>query len=248
MKVRFLLALVSTLMLSFSSGATEENNWGYNGKEGPEYWGKLSSDFELCESGKNQSPINIKNAKKVYDKSKLLLAFQTQKQTITNNGHTIKIDVSDGNRLLIGNKIFTLQQFHFHSPSENEIDGKHFPLEGHFVFKAQNNSLAVLSLMFQKKGGDNQQLENAWIQIPSVIGHAEELKRPVDINKLLPKDLAYYRFNGSLTTPPCTEGVVWIVLKNPSTISDKQIRKFHSAIPYANNRPIQPLNARIIIQ
>lgn len=91
-------------------------------------------------------------------------------------------------------------------------------------------------------------MENAWIQIPSVIGHAEELKRPVDINKLLPKDLAYYRFNGSLTTPPCTEGVVWIVLKNPSTISDKQIRKFHSAIPYANNRPIQPLNARIIIQ
>ncbi|ENT9926664.1 carbonic anhydrase family protein [Escherichia coli] len=90
-------------------------------------------------------------------------------------------------------------------------------------------------------------MENAWIQIPSVIGHAEELKRPVDINKLLPKDLAYYRFNGSLP-PPCTEGVVWIVLKNPSTISDKQIRKFHSAIPYANNRPIQPLNARIIIQ
>lgn len=80
-----------------------------------------------------------------------MLAFQTQKQTITNNGYTIKIDVSDGNRLLIGNKIFTLHQFH--SPSENEIDGKHYPLEGHFVFKAQNNSLAVLSLMFQKKGG-----------------------------------------------------------------------------------------------
>lgn len=83
----------------------------------------------------------------------MLLAFQTQKQTITNNGHTIKIDVSDGNRLLIGNKIFTLQQFHFHSPSENEIAGNHYPLEGHFVFKAQNNSLAVLSLMFQKRGG-----------------------------------------------------------------------------------------------
>ncbi len=137
----------------------------------------------------------------------MLLAFQTQKQTITNNGHTIKIDVSDGNRLLIGNKIFTLQQFHFHSPSENEIAGKHYPLEGHFVFKAQNNSLAVLSLMFQKRGGDNQQLENAWIQIPSVIGHAEELKRPVDINKLLPKDLAYYRFNGSLPPPLALKGL-----------------------------------------
>ncbi|ENT6989684.1 carbonic anhydrase family protein [Escherichia coli] len=90
-------------------------------------------------------------------------------------------------------------------------------------------------------------MENAWIQIPSVIGHTEELKRPVDINKLLIKDSPIIDLT-VLCPPPCTEGVVWIVLKNPSTISDKQIRRFHSAIPYANNRPIQPLNARIIIQ
>lgn len=244
MKGKVIFAVL--LSISFSSFATERSpHWSYEGSEDPAHWGKLSPDFSLCDTGKNQSPVNIQGVLKS-NHGKLELAFQQGKQQIVNNGHTIQVNVSEGNTLRLDNDTFTLQQFHFHAPSENEIDGKQFPLEAHFVYKDKNGALAVLAQMFQQ-GKSNPQLAKAWQQIPTAVDQTAVLNKPLDIKALLPKQFNFYRFSGSLTTPPCSEGVRWIVLEQPVSASTEQINQFRSAIHHANNRPIQPLNGRIII-
>lgn len=204
MKGKMLLAAL--LAASFSIGAAEHAHWGYEGQEDPAHWGKLSPDFSLCETGKNQSPVNIQGALKTRH-GKLGLAFQPGKQQIVNNGHTIQVNVSEGNTLRLDNDTFTLQQFHFHAPSENEIDGKQFPLEAHFVYKDKDGALAVLALMFQQ-GKANPQLAQAWQQMPTAVDQTAVLNKPLDIKALLPKQFNFYRFSGSLTTPPAPKGSV----------------------------------------
>ncbi|HHR5914072.1 TPA: carbonic anhydrase [Providencia alcalifaciens] len=244
MKGKLILGII--LATCFSVRASEHSqHWGYKGQESPEHWGKLSPDFVLCETGKNQSPVNIQGALKTHH-SKPVMVFEQGKQQIINNSHTIQINVSEGNTLRLDDDTFTLQQFHFHAPSENKIDGKQFPLEGHFVYKNQDGSLAVLALMF-KEGPANPQLAKAWQQMPAKINQAAILTQPVDINALLPENVGVYRFSGSLTTPPCSEGVIWMVLEQPASVSAEQIRQFRSVLQHANNRPVQPLNGRVII-
>lgn len=239
------IILAAMMIASFSSYAAEHAHWGYEGQEDPAHWGKLSPDFSLCETGKNQSPVNIQGALKTHH-GKLELAFKPGKQQIVNNGHTIQINVSAGNTLLLDNDTFTLQQFHFHAPSENEIDGKQFPLEAHFVYKNSSGALAVLASLF-KEGQANPQLAQAWQQMPTAVDQTAVLKHPLDLKALLPKQFNFYRFSGSLTTPPCSEGVTWMVLDQPLNVSTEQIRQFHSVIHHNNNRPVQPLNGRIIV-
>ncbi|EAA0892685.1 carbonic anhydrase [Salmonella enterica] len=244
MKGKLMLGIM--LATCFSVGATEQpQHWGYEGQESPEHWGNLSPDFALCETGKNQSPVNIQGALKTQH-SKPVLVFEQGKQQIINNDHTIQINVSGGNTLRLDDDTFALQQFHFHAPSENEIDGKQFPLEGHFVYKDKEGSLVVLALMFNE-GKANQQLAKAWQQMPAKVNQAAILAQPVDINALLPENVGVYRFSGSLTTPPCSEGVTWMVLKQPVSASAEQIRQFRSVLQHANNRPVQSLNGRVII-
>ncbi|MFA3779572.1 carbonic anhydrase [Yersinia sp. 1652 StPb PI] len=239
------LLIAALLAASFSVCAAEHAHWGYEGQEDPAHWGKLSPDFSLCETGKNQSPVNIHGALKTHH-SQLELAFQPGKQQIVNNGHTIQVNVSTGNTLKLDGDTFTLQQFHFHTPSENEIDGKQFPLEAHFVYKDKDGALAVLALMFQQ-GDANPQLAQAWQQMPTAIDQMAILNKPLDIKALLPKKFDFYRFSGSLTTPPCSEGVSWMVLEQPASASAEQINQFRSVVHHTNNRPVQPLNGRVII-
>lgn len=245
MKLKALI--MALLVTNFSCIAAEQDShWGYEGQEAPTNWGNLSPEFSTCGNGKNQSPINIEHVQKTHQ-SKLKLNFKSGKQEIINNGHTIQVNVSEGNTLELDNDVFTLQQFHFHSPSENEIKGKHFPMEVHFVYKDKDGAITVMALMFEQ-GKPNQQLEQAWQQMPTEVGKIDTLNNPVDIKALLPKKLDFYRFSGSLTTPPCTEGVRWIVLEHETNASNEQIQKFHSIMHHDNNRPVQPLNGRIIIE
>ncbi|KAA8999206.1 carbonic anhydrase [Affinibrenneria salicis] len=245
MKYKLLAALAFTAC--FSLHASEHAHWSYEGQGAPEHWGQLSPDFSLCGNGKNQSPVDIHGALKTTHQA-LQLSYQPGAQHIINNGHTIQVDVSAGNTLVMDNDSFTLQQFHFHAPSENEIDGKAFPLEAHFVYKDQQGALTVLALMFEQ-GDTNQELEKAWRQMPSTLNTSETLTTPLNIGALVPSEWrqSYYRFSGSLTTPPCSEGVRWIVLEKPATVSAAQIAKFTAAMHHANNRPVQPLNGRVII-
>ena len=199
----------------------------------------------ICEIGKNQSPVNIQGALKA-DHDALDLSFKPGRQEIINNGHTIQVNTSGANTLQLDGKAFVLQQFHFHAPSENKINNQQFPLEAHFVYKNDEGALAVLALMFNA-GQHNTLLEQVWQHMPADIGHSAWLSQALDIEGLLPDQREFYRFSGSLTTPPCTEGVRWLVLKQPVSASADQVAQFSDVMKQANNRPVQPLNGRIII-
>jgi len=243
MKIFFMSAL---LMLSQIAIANEMSHWGYDHKNGPTHWSEINAKYELCKNGKNQSPINITHQIKV-PHDKLSINYHTNVVEILNNGHTIQFNVNLGSYIKIENKNFDLTQFHFHSPSENTINGKRFPLEGHFVHTDKKGNLTVLSVMFED-GDNNPIVEKLWEKMPSKIGKHIPLNENITAFNLMPKNKDYYRFNGSLTTPPCSEGVRWYVLKNPIAISTNQIKKFHSAVHHDNNRPIQPLNARLVLE
>jgi carbonic anhydrase len=221
-------------------------HWSYEGKEGPENWAKLSPEFATCETGRNQSPINIEGS--IHAAIKSLKAIQKfPAKDIFNNGHTVQINFQVGNMLALDNFAFQLKQVHFHAPSENTIHGKSFPLEAHFVHADSRGNLAVIGVMFTQ-GKANLGLAKLWEQLPSEEGEPSALKNRVIPSELIPENKGYYRFNGSLTTPPCSEGVRWLLMKNPITASKEQIEAFKKAVHSDNNRPVQALNARIIIE
>lgn len=228
---------------TFSSQAN--SLWTYEGIGAPENWGKLSEDFKICENGFNQSPINIEYA--IDGKLKPLnINIHTHAQKIINNGHSIQINVNDDDDFSIDGSIYQLKQFHFHNPSENEIKGKQYPLELHFVHSKEDGAIAVLAIMLEE-GDANPAIENILKNIPKEKNQEKELGSNIDLTALYPEDKSYYRFSGSLTTPPCTEGVVWLVMKKPIKASKEQIQKMQKALGQANNRPIQPLHGRLIV-
>jgi carbonic anhydrase len=164
-----------------------------------------------------------------------------------NNGHSIQVNYNAGSTITVHGKAFELQQFHFHSPSENTIEGQSFPLEAHFVHADQKGNLAVIAVMFTS-GTKNAELGKVWEQMPNRAGEKRPLPKSINADLLLPKSRDYYRFNGSLTTPPCSEGVWWLVMKSSPTVSEEQIKKFTQTMGFPNNRPLQPINARVILK
>jgi len=246
--VSVLLLLTNTVAASDSTNTTSNSSshWGYGKNNGPDHWSSMNPDYSLCSKGKNQSPVNISGFIKAPHK-KLNTDYQTKVNEIVNNGHTIQINMKSGSKIKIDNSNFELKQFHFHSPSENTINGKSYPLEGHFVHADTNGDLVVLSVMFEK-GDSNIVLEKLWSHMPEQSGAHENLTDNITASNLMPKNMDYYQFNGSLTTPPCSEGVRWYVLKNPIKVSQQQVDKFHHTMHHANNRPVQSINARLILE
>ncbi|RWR01575.1 carbonic anhydrase [[Pantoea] beijingensis] len=220
--------------------------WSYEGKGSPEHWSELSDEFQTCKKGHFQSPIDINHVIKG-NLPPLDMVFHTQSESIVNNGHTIQVMVKDGEDFLLDGQQFTLQQFHFHTPSENLINGKSFPLEAHFVHSNPQGEVAVVAVMFEE-GEVNPQLETILQKLPKAQNKVEPLEAVIDLGAFFPQDKHYYRFSGSLTTPPCTEGLRWLVIKQPETISKAQITAFQQALKHANNRPLQPLHGRMIVE
>ncbi len=238
-------AVVFTL-LSSSVNASEKAHWGYTGHGSPEKWAELSPDNKMCAIGKNQTPINVTTSLDA-DLEAIKPIYTTASSTILNNGHTIQVNIEAGSKLTVDSIDFELKQFHFHTPSENHIDGKSFPLEAHFVHLDKDGNIAVLALMFEE-GAENLNLAKIWSKMPLKANEKSELKLESIAFSLLPENKDYYRFSGSLTAPPCTEGVRWLVLKTPATISKAQVKKFLDIMKTPNNRPIQATNARIIVK
>lgn len=236
----------SILLTSFNSFASESPHWGYQGDTAPEKWSELKDEYALCGSGENQSPINITNMVDAKLPG-LDINYSGFGSNVINNGHTIQVNYQPGSTLTVDGDKFELKQFHFHSPSENRINGKSFPLEGHFVHADKNGKLAVIAVMFEE-GQVNSVLDKFWKQIPENKGGKHPLAQKVSASDLLPKNTGYYRFNGSLTTPPCTEGVRWFVIKQPATVSSQQLAKFNHVMHHPNNRNVQPLNARLVLE
>ncbi|MCK5918248.1 MAG: carbonic anhydrase family protein [Cocleimonas sp.] len=222
-------------------------HWGYAGAEGAANWGKLSPKFTACEAGRNQSPVDLKD---VVDADLPVIKFKYNMLSpadIVNNGHTVQVNLWSGGEITLDGEQFTLKQFHFHTPSENTINGKHFPLEAHLVHLNKKNEIAVVAIMFEP-GKDDELLTALWKDIPLNAGDSHKLDskalRAMEFESEL---TSYYRFNGSLTTPPCTEGVRWIVMKATRHISKAQLSTFEKALTEPNNRPVQPLNARVVV-
>ncbi len=221
-------------------GSAHAANWGYDGHHGPAHWGEFASE---CAQGKNQSPINIQSTTQA-KLAKLQLNYKGKVVALTNHGHTLQTSLEGENSLFVDGKRFSLKQFHFHTPSENHVDGKSYPLEAHYVHADEQGNLAVVAVFFEQ-GDINPALASLLENVPEKDSNVT-IRAPFDASALIPSDKDYYRFNGSLTTPPCSEGVRWLVIKEPQTISNKQIETFEQAMG-ENNRPLQPLNARMIL-
>ena len=236
------------LALSIVSASAYASHWSYEGEGAPEHWGALDEAYKTCQSGMNQSPVNIDSTIKAH-LTPLKTHYIDGPVTLTNNGHTIQVvekpDTAD--TIMLDNQAWALQQFHFHAPSENTIHGKKFDMEMHLVHKNAEGALTVVAVMFDK-GAANAELDKLWGIMPGQAEQSATLETKLDLNKLLPKNKTYWRFSGSLTTPPCSEGVTWIVLKHPLTLSSAQLAKFSHAMHHDNNRPVQPLNGRVVIE
>jgi carbonic anhydrase len=237
-------ALLTATVMGLLVGS--EVQWGYFGPTGPTHWGDLSPDYIFCKIGKNQSPIDISSPISA-PLPMLNLYYPAGATSIVNNGHTIKVTPAPGGRLFIDGKEFKLLQFHFHTPSEHSINRKLYPMEMHLVHKSGDGELAVIGVLF-KEGRENPALATLLRHFPVGVNNPRSLQQvQFNLNQLLPSDLSYYRYNGSLTTPPCTEGVRWFVLKTPVEASKLQILQFKEVMKQ-NNRPVQPLNARLILE
>ena len=223
-------------------------HWGYEGAGAPENWGKLSPKFSICAAGRNQSPIDIKNT---VDADLPPINFKYNMLSpadIINDGHTVQVNLWSGGEITLDGEQFTLKQFNFHTPSENTIDGKKFPLEMQLVHLNKKNEIAIVSILFEP-GKDDDLLTTLWKNIPLKAGESHKLDaKALKTMEFESKLNSYYRFNGSLTTPPCTEGVRWIVMKNTRHVSQAQVLAFQKALTHSNNRPVQAMNARVIVE
>lgn len=250
-----MLAAIILPLFGLTAAASDRETWGYVGDNGPAHWAELSPDFSECKAGKNQSPVNLG---RLVDAKlpKIGFSYYGPPKAIVNNGHTVQVTTGPNNKILVDNDVFELKQMHFHSPSEHTINGKHLPLEAHFVHKDKNGKIAVVAVMFHIDK-PNHAIDTLWKQVPNTIGQTAMLKPPagscglapeVGACGLLPRNKDYLRYSGSLTTPPCSEGVIWIVLKKPMSVSKEQVAAFRKGMKHANNRPIQGLNARLVLE
>jgi len=228
---------------SAPSGGGHKPHWGYAGSEGPESWGNLSESYALCKDGQNQSPIDIDMAAN-RGLDEISFHYSASPVKAINNGHTIQMNYAPGSYIEIGARQYQLLQFHFHTPSEHKIKGKNAPMEVHFVHKSDDGHLAVVGVMLEE-GLGNKSLGWLWRVMPETINNEVYAEgKMLNAADLLPKNRAYYHYRGSLTTPPCSEGVNWFVMQEPISISAKAINKFYSVVG-ENARPVQPLHARI---
>jgi carbonic anhydrase len=219
-------------------------HWSYDEELGPKEWASLDEKYEMCAEGLHQSPINIINSIEAQLTS-LSLEEKSKAKTFVNNGHTVQVNFSGFNTLNLDNTKYYLKQIHFHTPSENQIDGKSYPMEAHLVHASSTGQLAVVAVLFEE-GSENNVLNKLLRNLPENKGDKNNLKSEVLGYEILPVSKEYYKFNGSLTTPPCSEGVKWFVLRTPVQLSTSQLNDFMEVMP-KNNRPIQEINARTIL-
>ena len=253
----FVLPFVAPLLVPASSQAQWRTRWEYEGAKGAEHWSELDPDYAACNVGKEQSPIDIRDA----EKAELpVLRFESKSgplKYLVNNGHTIRVNYHDapgaGNFLIVGDKRYQLTQFHFHHPSEEYIHGKPYDMVAHLMYQGSDGKVAGVAVLL-KAGRANATIQQIWEHMPKTestvladFSHAEEEVAGVEIDpgNLLPHNLGYYMYMGSQTAPPCNEGVTWYVLKTPVEVSVAQINAFAALYPH-DVRPLQPLNGRVV--
>jgi carbonic anhydrase len=245
-------ALFVLMTTSLAAVAADEarpratHEWDYGTEHGPRHWGDLKQDFASCNTGHRQSPIDIEKAEKA-DLPPITFDYKPSSLRIVDNGHTILVSYDPGSSIRVGDVTYQLKQFHFHRPSEEAIHGKTSDMVAHLVHADAEGHLAVVAVLLEH-GNENALVRELWKHIP-MEKERETLLEAVKINvaDLLPKGRGYYTFEGSLTTPPCSEGVTWFVLKQPVPISAGEVAQFSKIYPH-NARPVQPLHERVVRQ
>jgi len=228
--------------------SSAEAHFGYAGAIGPDHWGDLEPGFSACKLGTRQSPIDIKDAKEQPDLAPIRFDYKLSPLKIVNNGHTVRVDYEPGSSITINGIALPLTQFHFHHRSETEIDGQQYDMELHFVHEDPAAGRAAVVAVLIKTGTENALLRDLLSHMPQKIGvEVEKKKVVINAADFLPANQNYYVFEGSLTTPPCSEGVKWYVLKGTIEASASQIAAFAKLYP-DNARPVQPLNGRVVLQ
>jgi carbonic anhydrase len=220
-------------------------HWSYDGSGGPEAWARLNPEFAKCGSGQRQSPIDIRGGIKV-DLDPVRFDYKPTAFGVVDNGRTVQVNVGSGNTIEVQGRRYDLVQFHFHRPSEERIDGRQFDMVAHLVHKDPEGRLAVVAVLLDR-GSAHAVVQQVWNNLPLEKGEQLDARAPVDLNDLLPADKRYYTYMGSLTTPPCSEGVLWMVMQQPVAISQAQINIFAKLYPM-NARPIQSAAGRLIKQ
>lgn len=228
-----------------ASSHTGGLHWTYTGETGPDHWGDVSEDFKTCKLGHQQSPIDL-GAADLHGRLDVRTAYKPGQLIMLNNGHTIQANIPEGSILSSGISRYKLLQIHFHTPSEETVYGIQYPMVAHFVHVDYSGNLAVLGVLFEE-GARNPELD----KIINAAPKEEAAAQPVagvtfDPSRLLPAELSVYRYDGSLTTPPCSEGVRWHVAQARVTASTTQIAAIHAIIG-DNARPIQPRNGRLLV-
>ena len=220
-------------------------HWSYGGMSGPQAWGRLKPEYSACAVGQRQSPIDIRDGIAL-DLDPVQFDYQPGSFAIIDTGHTIQVNVAPGNAIEVGGRRYALQQFHFHRPSEERINGRQFEMDVHLVHKDAEGRLAVVAVLLER-GAAQPLLQTLWNHLP--LEKQEEVAVPtaIDLNQLLPADRRYYTYMGSLTTPPCSEGVLWLVMQQPLAVSARQIDIFSRLYPM-NARPMQRAAGRMIKQ
>jgi carbonic anhydrase len=222
-------------------------HWSYGGPDGPDHWGDLESDFATCKVGTHQSPLDIKDAKEA-ELAPIHFDYKLSPLKIVNNGHTVRVNYEPGSSVTINGIALPLTEFHFHHRSETEIDGQKYDMELHLVHEDPAAGRAAVVAILIKSGSENAFLRDLLSHVPEKVGEQVERKKVViNAADFLPADQNYYVFEGSLTTPPCSEGIKWYVLKTPIEASSSQIAAFAKLYP-DNARPVQPLNGREVLQ
>lgn len=219
-------------------------HWNYEKHHGgPTQWAELDPAFGNCAKGARQSPIDIRDTVKA-DLPALEFQYAKTAATFVNNGHTIQVNLPPGQVLNVGGKAYALLQFHFHTPSEEMVAGRHTAMVAHFVHRDAAGELGVVAVLLEP-GPSNEALAPVFAHLPRPGEKITVDDLVLDLAAMLPSDRRYYAFEGSLTTPPCSEGVNWMVLKTPVRLGAEQIKAFRRLFN-ANARPVQPLNGRVV--
>jgi carbonic anhydrase len=233
---------VATVLAS----AQHTAHWDYYGKTGPLGWGRLDPAYRTCSEGKEQSPIDIRGARLNKALQPIEFHYMAGSVDLENNGHTVQVSVKPGSYIVANGVRYDLQQFHFHHPSEEAVNGKLTDMDVHLVHKSADGKLAVLAARLSEERGDpNAILATLWQHLPTAAGTADKVTDMINPGGLLPGDRGYWTYMGSLTTPPCTEGVRWYVFEQPVSISRSQLQAF-AALYKLNSRPLQDTHGRKI--
>jgi carbonic anhydrase len=229
----------------YPSKSVHHVSWDYAGSGSPEHWAELSEEFIQCAEGHFQSPIDISTMDAIeHPGSVLSFQYHPSPVDVVNDGHTVQAILEASNILTANQHDYELKQIHFHVPSEHQVDGIVYPMEMHMVHADSNSKLAVVGV-FIKEGKENQYLKTFWQTLPEQIEKHVHPEGKCDVSHLLPEEHTVFHYQGSLTTPPCSEGVEWFVMKEPVTLSKQQIKQFKELYPQ-NNRPVQEHHAALI--